>query len=78
MPLPLLLLLLDELVLVPVEALVPVFVLVLLLPQAAIPIPSATTASAVRPVGLILHPFTATPFIRTDGATLVRLGDEGQ
>jgi hypothetical protein len=76
MPLPLLLL--DELVLVPVEPLVAVFVLLLLLPHAAIPIASATTATAVRPVGLILHPFTATPFIRTDRATLVRLGDGEQ
>jgi hypothetical protein len=77
MPLPLLAL--DELVLVPVEPLLlGVLVVELLLPHAAIPIPSATAATAARPVGLILHPFTATPFIRTDGATLVRSGDEGQ
>jgi hypothetical protein len=76
MPLPLLLL--DELVLVPVEPLLLGVLVVELLPHAAIPIPSATTATAARPVGLILHPFTATPFIRTDGATLVRSGDEGQ
>jgi hypothetical protein len=74
MPLPLLLL--AELVLVPVEPLG--LLVVLLLPHAAIPIASATTATAVRPEGLILHPFTATPFIRTDGATLVRSGDGGQ
>lgn len=75
MPLPLLEL--DELEVLVDEPPLGVLLL-LLLPQAAMPIASTTTASPARPVGLILHPFTTSPFIRTDGATLDRSGDEEQ
>lgn len=56
----------------------PLELLLLLLPHAAKTSASATIASAPRPTGLILLPLTASPFERTDGATLVWCGDGRQ
>jgi len=48
----------------------------LLLPHAASA--SADTTSSVRPKGLNVLPVTGSPFIRTEGATLVLEGEAGQ